>query len=102
MSHQDSSSIWDHSRTVATNSCLGSQQDVFIDERISDLGLFMQDEHITVSCCILSSSIFGLTLNDVNINKGQLVGAKICDAWAPDCTVYVFVGGDHPTDAGVR
>ncbi len=61
MSHQDSSSIWDHSRTAATNSCLRSQQDVSIDEWnfwISDLGLFMQDKHITISCCILSSSIF--------------------------------------------
>ncbi len=28
------------------------------------------------------------------------MGAKICDAWAQDCTVYVFVGGDCPTDAG--
>ncbi len=56
MSHQDSVSIWDHSRTVATNSCLGSQHDMSIDERnflISDLGLFMQDQHITISCCIL-------------------------------------------------
>ncbi len=55
MSHQDSGSIWDHSRTAATNSCLGSQQDVSIDERnfwISDLGLFMQDKHITISCCM--------------------------------------------------
>ncbi len=23
------------------------------------------------------------------------MGAKICDAWAQDCTVYVFVGGDR-------
>ncbi len=61
MSHQASGStgiapgqrqpihVWDHSRI-----CL-------IDEwnfGISDLGLFMQDQHITISCCILSSSIF--------------------------------------------
>ncbi len=30
------------------------------------------------------------------------MGAKICDAWAQDCTVYVFVGGDRLTDAGGR
>ncbi len=42
MSHQDSGSIWDHSRTAATNSCLGSWQDVSIDEwnfLISDFGI---------------------------------------------------------------
>ncbi len=30
------------------------------------------------------------------------MGAKICDSWAQDYTVYVFGGGDRPTDAGVR
>ncbi len=66
MSRQDSVSIWDHSRTVATNSCLGSQQDVSIDERNfwrSDLDCSCRT-NILQSCCILSSSIF-LALNDV-------------------------------------
>ncbi len=52
------SCVWDHSRTAASNSCLGSQQDVSTDEWnfwISDLGWFMQDEHIILkkqwSCC---------------------------------------------------
>ncbi len=65
--------IWDHSRTVATNSCLESWQDVSIDEWnfwMSDLGLFMQDEHIIVkkqwSCCnVKCHQYFWLTLNDV-------------------------------------
>ncbi len=70
MSHQDSGSIWDHSRTVATNSCLGSQQDVSIDEwnfLISDLGLFMQDQLITVIYHVVYCRhlYFWLTLNDV-------------------------------------
>ncbi len=87
MSHQDSGSIWDHSRRVATNLCLGSLQDVSIDEWnfwISDFGIVHAGRTIIVgkqwSCCNENVINIWLTLNDVverhkyyNINKGQSV-----------------------------